>query len=831
MSALTLFTCMCAQKKSRKLLSYDYTVDLSLIKSSEFQYMNENTTMLITGLQDNLTMFYVGRFINFRMKSNSKFQILPDLNCTIDIMISEFTYLSIYNEFASNLLYQTKMNFIVNKPSSFHLLQSTWPLTQPFFHIQQYSHMNFIIDSDSFPFQIDKIDRNVETIVIPKKKHLYFPFPFKMGKSLKLTTYIKNYLINFTKFQQEAQRSKVEGTYFKVYIEEASLQVVNFTNIELEISILKQKGFSKLICEDALVHTMYNQALTLDNIYIDAINLILKKVVLGRIDMHNTLQYPFIRYRKSYEPSQTKWECEEFEKNSIISFNQTNENIVYVQFNRVYSVSDYVDIIITENQTKINDTKIRISSENLTNLSSVLPDVIGVLHINIESYYEETLNITINNHKNKILKIYSLANHRQNVRLLSFASICQITLINLMVNYINISSDAMLLANSSIIESNNCFYKGLNLYQNSSIISKNISATNLDIYEIQSGSYINGTNLFYDGNKIDTKKFCMIQAFVNDNHISKIYNLANIPIDFIGTFTLQCYVNSATFSFLKDENVTLLVTNPVKHLTTKCNVYTMMFYPTFNHNSSIHIIEGGKIFSDQLVEYKIKNLFLDDIKHFNNFNNIIFIPDILNVSIFKMIGRPSFSCKTLSIHSTCMAYFTSISDVEKIDIHYSIFRSGYIYADNFYTKKEGNIYKGFNVTFYNFDENDQYYYEKGIADFSVEILCSMNFNANLSDINFEFISNHWNFDGDSRNFDMEITNKTNETCISIVARKEKSTNPKNLNLTTIVIIVISLIGSILIIGAITLIALFFIKRKQRRAIDKFMSDSINMSIL
>ena len=299
----------------------------------------------------------------------------------------------------------------------------------------------------------------------------------------------------------------------------------------------------------------------------------------------------------------------------------------------------------------------------------------------------------------------------------------------------------------------------------------------------------------------------------------------------------------------------------------------------FDENSVIEFVTNTTFYPNRNNEIKIKRVSFMMSGTIMNQNHYL-RPHILNISstitnINETIP-PSMKSDILSISPTCYFMLDKVSEVEFIDIHYTITQAGYLIVKNFisknfiHTTKNDNLRSevnsksdktknnsnkdtininiskveyienakkakcpgGLHVRFYNDDIEDQFFYDGDWDDFNIDFICFDSFEVNESCLSYEFISHHWDFNGSTRTFDMSISKKNSQTCISLVHRdadsKDGSKNPGDKK---IKIIIYSLIG-VLIVIIIVIIAVAVIckKRNKKKYIIRFASDNASEAL-
>ena len=235
----------------------------------------------------------------------------------------------------------------------------------------------------------------------------------------------------------------------------------------------------------------------------------------------------------------------------------------------------------------------------------------------------------------------------------------------------------------------------------------------------------------------------------------------------------------------------------------------------FDENSVIEFVTNTTFYPNRNNEIKIKRVSFMMSGTIMNQNHYL-RPHILNISstitnINETIP-PSMKSDILSISPTCYFMLDKVSEVEFIDIHYTITQAGYLIVKNFisknfiHTTKNDNLRSevnsksdktknnsnkdtininiskveyienakkakcpgGLHVRFYNDDIEDQFFYDGDWDDFNIDFICFDSFEVNESCLSYEFISHHWDFNGSTRTFDMSISKKNSQTCISLV---------------------------------------------------------------
>ncbi|EAY18921.1 hypothetical protein TVAG_146640 [Trichomonas vaginalis G3] len=236
-------------------------------------------------------------------------------------------------------------------------------------------------------------------------------------------------------------------------------------------------------------------------------------------------------------------------------------------------------------------------------------------------------------------------------------------------------------------------------------------------------------------------------------------------------------------------------------------------------------------------------------------NNVKIFTNVLNVSTSKQPNKVTLNTKILSLLEDSFTTIDKVNGVEFIDIHYSVFKLGFIHINSLKSLKANNQTKsniedknitliyvenakkakcpgGLHVRFYNDDIEDQFFYDGDWDDFNIDFICFDSFEVNESCLSYEFISHHWDFNGSTRTFDMSISKKNSQTCISLVHRdadsKDGSKNPGDKK---IKIIIYSLIG-VLIVIIIVIIAVAVIckKRNKKKYIIRFASDNASEAL-
>ncbi|EAY17097.1 hypothetical protein TVAG_303160 [Trichomonas vaginalis G3] len=177
-------------------------------------------------------------------------------------------------------------------------------------------------------------------------------------------------------------------------------------------------------------------------------------------------------------------------------------------------------------------------------------------------------------------------------------------------------------------------------------------------------------------------------------------------------------------------------------------------YKNLLSNNLIVIFEdkGCLNFHEELI-YDVKSLMIATANIYSS-QSVKFRPQILNISTNATRIDNNFTCNILSIHDNCLTMIDEISGVEEIDIHYSIYKTGYLYTKKFYYNNQTT--RNLHIAFINDDERDQLYYNRDWNNFSIDVFCADEFYYNLSTITSNFTSPHWAFNGITSQFKMDI---------------------------------------------------------------------------
>ncbi|EAY18920.1 hypothetical protein TVAG_146630 [Trichomonas vaginalis G3] len=208
----------------------------------------------------------------------------------------------------------------------------------------------------------------------------------------------------------------------------------------------------------------------------------------------------------------------------------------------------------------------------------------------------------------------------------------------------------------------------------------------------------------------------------------------------------------------------------------------------------------------------------------------------------------TIKCKTLAIYSDTFSDLKDVFGVETIEIHYSLFKCGFInikkltaanynhldvqkvtkindkpvvidvkYKDGDFKRSEDG---GLHVKFINDNVQDQFFYDGDWDDFSLDLICFQELEVNFDELSYEFNSNHWNFNGSSRVFDMKLIKRNGKSCFSLVHMDSLLTpTPVSNKKSTMTIIIISSVAGLMaiIIG----IAALLLIRSHRKKINRF----------
>lgn len=766
--------------------------------------------VIITNIPENITLCLVGRHIRLTEHDKSSLirslNILPNISCSISFETSDDIY--VYNKFASNVVYNTKIYISCNKQTNFYILPSIWPKDDCNIYVTQYSNTNFVIESNIFPFHIFTGKKTLSTTLVVATKSITFPYNFECPRTLKFMSrpYESKFTANFLDFEQKFNDTLLDYPSEEIkFGRYKSFGMISISKTNLFIDRLEMKENSQIIARNITVghieyYSIQNDRFLLSGEFIEIIH---GSIFTDSFD--NDMEVLLANYSTDFNITNLEWYLKYNDTYFDIIFDHSEPNTLVLRAkSEIAKGFESVNIKIAEN-------------ENSTNLDEFLnyklPFYINNLNINITQYYDQEIPINIHSVVQN-LQIRTIYNQKLSLSLEYIVK--SATLYN--VDLISISGSVTGLGffNSIIRDSVSMFCPQINLY-NTSHGKSDIRSTYLYLTFSGITAYINDAVLSIQNNIFNISKFEKI--ILTCDRCKVIYNRTNNNFMMQGSYSLTSLSKLDSFSVIKSR-MSFNITKPLKYL----ELSSYLIIPSLessnilSNQSTVVINKYGIINTSLNLNYSIKNLVLNSYSY-ANLKNVVFRPEIFNLSSASQQTIPGTSCKILSINTDTLASIDYVEGVENVDIFYSIVKSGYLHAGRF------SATKNLHVRLYYFDDTDPVFYNSDCDDFSVELLCSSNFSS--ESLSFEFISSHWAFNSSTRLFDIALKNNGNETCISIIPKEDED---DVLSKKKIILLVCAVTGILLITVAILIIVLIRIKRKKKE-IDRFMMTDLQVSIL
>lgn len=807
----------------------ELTLDFNTVHENEIKYIDiseVDTKITVINTPEYISVSLIGQNINiFRSiitTHQSGFTIKPNFKTIIHINVTKSSKMTMYNKFASSLVYQTQIKLYFYDSTILRVAKSTWPQVFSNINIYQYNKIFFRLFSAIFPFYLYS-NGEYSTYIYLFEKKVYFPNKFTTSSNVIIKTNYEKTSILFDNILSENNYTKFEAHDTDITIKNIDVYgILDFGNSKIKITSTQIYQFAQIICDSLTTEFFYIHLVQNNNYSIIANNI---QIAKSRIyfEFLNISAIKIFKCNEYSIPESSEWEFIKKFKYSvqILENKEENEISLYVDYSKYYAYYEFT-LTITEDKNKIDDQFHKyINRQNLNNIISYLPQRVLLLNIDIPHLYEEPIDlscltevltkISIIGPKGKYQKIYNLnINNRD---------------INVNLAYLDLHNTSiicnMLRINSTIL--NEDFYSSSDFIATylSPINYPKIHCNTSRISHITGDTRINDTVIVSQSIKISIENCKSIRFYCKNASIE--HYLTNISkIQYFGNF----FVNAHTYIDKFDHqygNARFKLLEPMKDLTVRQNLTFFDGDNVFGPETSLKIFSNGIISSKNTQYYHIKNLVLINTSY-DNYENIIFHPEILNVSTYSPRVFQGIHCNILSVAPKSLCMFDYIKDVQFIDIHYSVYECGYVYTDNFTMKYNENdgTYENLHIRLYNLEESNQIFYDDEWDGFKVDFLCAKEFHGNISSLSFEFISSHWFFNGTTRFFDIESSTENNQTCFSIVKRKQENSSSNSKKYWLFIVI-----GSISALFIIVVISVFLmIRHKKKVEINRFMSDTL-----
>lgn len=800
--------------------SSDSVISLKEISEYKKIILKEGSTIDIQDLPRSVTISLVGRYINIQLDSNIWIQILPNIDCEVFFNVSSHVDINLYNKFPSNLVYQTKIKISIQVPSKINFLPSIWPDDITNFIIFQYSDLYLSVKTDVLPVMINTLQLKAKTELRIYNKRFHAPFKFTVGSSLLISSKFQDAIILFDNFITKGDNCSIISKYLELQFGTLNISTIYFINTNFIAKILSMSFKSQLHCEKAQIDVLENQYVTdKRGYYIFADDLAINTCKVSFKYMPKN-DIPFIVFGKRFNPELTEWKDLLNPQMYNVRYQIINENNIILKFEKSqeYYKRNFFDVLIADNISKNEKNRnMTFTPSNISILPTMIPNDVNKMIVVFKITNKVNIKLDFGNKKFDTVEILSIDDEKlQEVSLYGLYMTRYLSMINL--NVVEFKGKPSTINIMSVEFNTKSINRIKTIIANNVSFSQYLHGDELIVNDFQNLSSIDNNIMTIDGKNFLLKNFQKIILYIENDYF--IYNISGPSnIEFHGQFTLHSYYKDTVLSFQNEtDDVTIFSEFPIRSLVTSTKIYISSLNQTFDESSILKIGKHGSITSDFPVEFNVRKLFIEED---DALQNVTLIPRILNFSVLSMKKQHDFSCEVLIIDSKNMGHFKIIKNVSKIIVDYSISRLGYIYAEEFSSYNN----QGLNIILSNLDDRDQIIYNDDTNNFSVDFLCSNTFNVNISKLQFNFSSTHWNFDGSTRLFDADVTKDGNKTCLSIVDRKETSNIIKDpFWKRDWFIYTAAGVSAFIIILTIIIIVTILFRRKKKKEIDVFVSD-------
>lgn len=804
------------------------------LKRTEIKKIDENLerrTVQVYGVPDATSITLAGQYINILSKNIEKsiygISLLPKLGTKVEIMVNEEANLTIYNKFPANIVCKTLLVLNLYQKSTILFANSSWLRDDYKMEVITFDDVDIHLQSSVFPAEF-KI-RNEKSVV---SIYLYY----------KNTHFPRTFMIppNVTFINLKNSQSNLNFTYlYNIY----DFSVFNFQNIDLELDHFFCTKYIQFIGENLkikLLDMLYSGQVLAKNLELSEIQTILspnmdylvKYTNLKLIDQKFSLQVD-LPIKSSYNLIEYKNESRLDDMQLFVTIHTTthiydskivhdiDSKIIKLNINTLKDniYSNYI-IEISKNESIQNETVKSITVDQVSNISSLIPSKLITLIIEIKEKYDKIINF--GNFDFEVQTLYVTG--PKDIQKISISNIKKV--------------EKLFFTN---IELSNSKIKSLTIQSTSSQITKsvNIEVKCFTAANSTLDGKIKGNTLTY--NNISENVIFNATGFIIGDMVIRPYSFLNYEFEFMNS-TINSYVNSlSSFKFkgsfilnnhrelryLKAESgkFYFIPSSPIVHLELGSILLIGNDNPVFHENSTIELMYLGEIYFDKNVTYHVKQVILNEYEYRDS--NITFVPEILTIKSLRFPGEQKYSCRKVEILPESSSDFIYLDDVEELTLYYRIDAIGYIHIDNFSTKFNPitNKYGGLHISMFNLESKDQFFYDGDWDNFSVEILCAKEFNADFENITFDFISEHWNFNGSTRFFDIERTYTNNETCLSIVKRRHEDNDDDVKPKSREYIIYAAIAGAGVLVSTI-LITSLCVRYKRKKAVNQFISTDV-----
>lgn len=805
----------------------NYNISLINLNHDSFIQIDETyKNVYITDIPINVTISLIAQemIIKFgNYSQDNKITITMPSIKSVSFFFQSNSNISLYNKFPSSLLLSKIYNFHLNENVVVNLLPSSWKSIQPKMYIKNSTNTIYNVDTDFIPFVFNDGFKTATAVMNIKKKSVKFMRDF-FYHSLTINAekpdtniYIPSCSVHILKSNDVIFNFKFfDIKYFETVVENSKIYIDKLTITD---GMLKCQSITAKHVE--ITANVYKSAfIVAESFVFDSFHL----SIVDQID-----KCPIVQSNSPTDWITSKLHVINSTIKSPVKFSaycDENKNIFGVELDE-YDLPYFIrNIFITE--TYYEETmknSIVISKDKLNEVRNILFYSQTTLHIVILDRYTDIIEIIDFSNFTADLNVYSTFASDFPRVIVSGKNTMQILLKN--VTLVN--------NNHQIISAQLLNFDNINMSNTINLIAEKISITtnipfkfnilksDLLILHIDTSTtyVINQTLLTFDDCSINLNNSTQVNAYVRaknpnlivtSNTLKKINILAYNSLSFSSNFPLD----AAYFGFYTVHQVTNYLP---KSLITN-GTYQIPNLITIPENAELTFMHAGEITSQIKRKLELKKLKLGYSSTLLK-SNISYKTKEFDVQTTSNTVITGLEAEILNIYPECLCTIESISGLKEINVNYSISALGYIHL------RELNLANdNLTVNLNNFDPNDQFYYDFDWNNLSVNFLCIDNFSFDQINLNYEFKSSHWDFNGESRLFDMIVRKDANKSCLSIVHR-QKNEKVEHVKSYTALYIGIAVAGCVCLFVIISLTVLCRIKTKR---IQSFTADSPSESI-
>lgn len=807
------------------VLSIDFGLLNTGPNSTIFNCDSKETIINITNIPNGTNLAFVGNYIQLTQTINNnkirEAKIYAQRGSTINFYTDSNATISFSNLFSLLSLYQNKYQIFPAQNCTIKVLQNSALITSFDITVKQFHDTNYYFESNNIPFSIDQQNHSKIYITVGNSKILKIKELF-LKSNISIYSTVANMCLQ-TELLHCAQDITLVTNGITIDVNMLRLQNSNLNaiNTDFVISVLsldnsimnagniQSKSPAKIFIRDS--NSILNVKSIKDMQFTYFVNTKIVGPLAPKVLFTSEQEFKFDKRNLSLIDRDAKFKLD---YDASINGNQGMAKNILILYDTEQITLNITD---TEGVNSLRD----LSSYNQLNHSTInisiaflsqtpifidkIPEMYDKIIIH-SAFHTNTIAINITNPSALInLDNFTIINSSitcYSIGITNKARAAPSTIIHAQKIVIDYSATANL---------TNLFVDELEYHSSSAYVHL------YDEYLVASDAYINHKNvktIIFEAQRRESFTF-----YTND--VRKLqFNDLNV-LEYQYNFTKQ----NVSFFALQEGRKNTIIANELPRILELHNSFNLETKTNYLNSSLMEIENDITIDVDHNMTIDARTISLGYVASLNS-NNILFKTRTLESFTSSLKASKHFSAAKLAIYHSSFGNISRIDDLCKISLLYGAQKLGSLHVNELYQSDQCETLKVKLSNIYDPQSHDFYFND--IDDMSIEFLC---FNkTNIHNISVEFKSDTWAFNSTTRLFDMELTQRSNLTCMSIVKRKETNNSSGKINFFLKYWIPLVCIAVLLLV--VLSITLLLLKKRKKKAIDQFIfSDTLTDSLI